>query len=126
HRIKSISGARNRMFDIKETGLFPVTEMARALALNAGVAVPSTLERLGRVAENPDWSEASTSLSQVFKALQQIRFQHQARQLDAGVRPDDLVVPGQLDRLSRLQMTDAFRVLGSTLDQCAYRLDLGT
>jgi CBS domain-containing protein len=126
HRIKSISGAKNRMFDIKETGLFPITEMARVLALSAGVAVPSTLERLGRVAENPEWSDSSTSLTQVFKALQQIRFQHQARQLDAGFRPDDLVVPGQLDRLSRLQMKDAFRVLGSTLDQCAYRLDLGT
>lgn len=126
YRIKGISGARNRAFDIKETGLFPVTEMARVLALIEGVAVPSTLGRLGRVAKNPEWSDAGTSLTQVFKAFQQIRLQHQARQFDSGVRPDDLVVPGHLDRLSRLQMRDAFRVLGSTLDQCAYRLDLET
>ncbi len=125
-RIKRISGARNRMFDIKETGLFPTTEMARVLALRAGVAVPSTLERLRRVAQDPEWSETGTSLTQIFKALQQVRFQHQARQFEAGLPPDDLVIPDELDRLSRLQMKGAFRVLGSTLDQCAYRLDLGT
>lgn len=124
-RIKRLLGATAGIFDIKETGLFPITEMARVLALSAGVAVPSTLERLRRVGRDPEWSEASTSLTEVFKALQQVRFQHQARQFDAGLRPDDLVRPAQLDRLTRLQMTDAFKVLGSTLDQCAYRLNLG-
>lgn len=125
-RLKHIeAGARHRVLDIKETGLFPITEMARTLALSSGVAAPSTLERLRRVAEDPEWLDVGTSLTQVFKAMQQVRFQHQARQLDAGLPPDDLVMPEELDRLSRLHLKDAFRVLRSILDQCAYRLDLG-
>lgn len=58
-----------RTLDIKKAGLFPVTETARALALASGVADPSTLERLRRVAENPEWSEVSASLTQVFKSM---------------------------------------------------------
>ena len=125
HRLKRIGGFGNQGFDIKETGLFPVTEMARTLALKAGVAAPSTIERLRRVAEDPEWLDASTSLTQVFKAMQQIRFQHQARQFDAGLPPDDLVTTEELDRFNRILLKDAFRVLRSTLDQCAYRLELG-
>jgi signal-transduction protein with cAMP-binding, CBS, and nucleotidyltransferase domain len=56
--------------------------------------------------------------------MQQVRFQHQVRQLDAGVPVDDLVVLGQLDRFTRLQVRDAFGVLRSVLDEFAYRLDL--
>jgi CBS domain-containing protein len=124
-RLRQIAGAsRRRVLDIKETGLFPTTEMARTLALRLGVSAPSTLERLRLVAEDPEWLEASTSLTQVFKAMQQVRFQHQARQFDAGLPQDDLVMPVELDRLNRLHLRDSFRVLRSTLDQCAYRLEL--
>jgi CBS domain-containing protein len=124
-RLRHVGRVGRRMLDIKETGLFPITEMARTLALRAGVAAPSTLERLRRVAEDPEWFDASTSLTQVFKAMQQIRFQHQARQFDAGLPPDDLLTTEELDRLNRILLKDAFRVLRSTLDQCAYRLELG-
>lgn len=124
HRIRRIGGFGNPAFDVKETGLFPITEMARILALRSGVTASSTLQRLSRVGEDPEWSEATASLSEVFKTMQQIRFQHQALQLEAGLQPDDLIVPNQLDRLSRLLLRDAFRVLRSTLDQCSYRLGL--
>jgi CBS domain-containing protein len=123
-RIKRIVGFGNGAFDIKETGLFPITEIARTLALRSGVTSSATLERLRRVGEDPDWSEAATSLAEVFKTLQQARFQHQVNQFDAGLRPDDLLMPSELDRLNRLLLRDAFRVLRSTLDQCAYRLGL--
>lgn len=114
----------HRTLDIKESGLFPVTEMARTLALSRGIAVPSTLGRLRRVSEDPEWSDASTSLAQVFKTVQQVRFQHQVQQLDAGFPADDLVLVDKLDRLTRLHLRDAFRVLRSALDQLSYQLDL--
>lgn len=117
-------GGGHRRLDIKETGLFPITEMARALALGLGVAVPSTFERLRRMAEDPEWSDASTSMTQVFKTMQQVRFQHQVQLLEAGLPADDLVVVERLDRLTRLHLKDAFQVLRSVLDQLAYRLDL--
>ena len=125
-RLKHIVGFGNRAFDIKETGLFPITEMARTLALRSGVAASSTLQRLRRVGEDPEWLEAGTSLSKVFKTMQQARFEHQVRQFDDGLPPDDLLVPDELDRLSRLHLKDAFGVLRSTLDQCVYRLGLGS
>jgi CBS domain-containing protein len=124
-RLKTTNASgRPRTLDIKETGLFPIIEMARALALSSGFAVPSTLRRLRQVGDDPEWSDASGSLIQVFKTMQQVRFQHQVRQLDAGVPVDDLVVLGQLDRFTRLQVRDAFGVLRSVLDEFAYRFDL--
>ena len=48
-------------------------------------------------------ADASGSLIQVFKTMQQVRFQHQVLQLGAGVPADDLIVLGRLDRLTRLQ-----------------------
>ena len=118
------AGSGPRTLDIKETGLFPITEMARAVALSSGVAVPSTLQRLRQVGADPEWADASGSLIQVFKTMQQVRFQHQVLQLGAGVPADDLIVLGRLDRLTRLQLRDAFRVLRAVLDEFAYRLDL--
>ncbi|HEX2421341.1 MAG TPA: DUF294 nucleotidyltransferase-like domain-containing protein [Acidimicrobiia bacterium] len=118
------AGGGRRTLDIKETGLFPITEMARALALGSGVAVPSTLQRLRWAGNDTEWSEASASLIQVFKTMQQVRLQHQVRQLHAGWPADDLIVPGQLDRLTLLQLRDAFRVLRAVMGDLAYRLDL--
>jgi CBS domain-containing protein len=117
-------GDGHRTLDIKKTGLFPVTEMARALALSSGVEVPSTLLRLRQVGDDPEWSDACASLIQVFKTMQQMRFEHQVQQLDAGLSADDLIVPAQLERLTRLQLRDAFHILRAVLDELAYRLDL--
>ncbi len=118
------AGGGRRALDIKDTGLFPITEMARALTLGSGVEVPSTLQRLRRVGDDPEWSEASASLIQVFKTMQHVRLQHQVWQRDAGTPADDLIVPGQLDRLTSLQLRDAFRVLRAVMGELAYRLDL--
>lgn len=123
-RLKTVEVGGQRTLDIKEKGLFPITETARTLALNSGIAAPSTRERLRRVEEDAEWSDACKSLIHVFWALQQVRFQHQAQQLEVGTAADDLVVVENLDRLTRLHVRDTFRVLHSVMDRFAYRLDL--
>lgn len=47
-----------------------------------------------------------------------------SRSGNAGLPANDLLVPGQLDRLTQLHLRDAFRVLRSVLDELAYRLEL--
>lgn len=67
------SGGSHHAIDIKESGLFPVIEMARALALTAGITAPSTLDRLHGVAEQKEWSDTCASLEEVFRVFQQVR-----------------------------------------------------
>ncbi len=113
-----------RVLDMKKFGLFPVTDLARALALGSGLAVSSTLERLRSVAKDSEWSEAGASLGQVYKFCQQVRFQHQVQQKEADLQPDDLVPIGSLDRLTRIQLRGAFGVLRSVQDEVSYWLGI--
>jgi CBS domain-containing protein len=118
------AGGGKRGLDIKQSGLFPIVEVARALALESSLGPPSTLDRLRRVAARPEWSEPATALIQVFKSLQQFRLQSHMNALEEGLTVSDVLEPKALDRLTRLHIKDDFRVLYTVLDEIAFRFGL--
>lgn len=76
------------------------------------------------MAENPEWSDACKSLAQVFKTMQQVRLQNQVQRLELRLPANDLVPVDELDRLTRLHLRNAFRVLRSVSYQLANGLDV--
>lgn len=121
-RLKAVeTSGRLRLLDFKKYGLLPVTELARALAVGSGLSLRSTMDRLRRVAEDPEWSDAGASLAQVFRFMQHVRFRHQVSQQEAGLPPDDLVPTRTLDRLTRIQLRDAFSILRLVQNEVAFR-----
>jgi CBS domain-containing protein len=87
-------GGGNSVFDVKTTALWPITELARFFALDQGITTPSTYERLRRVAASEsEWAESAAHLEQAHRTLQNVRIQHQARQVTQGLAVDNLIDP---------------------------------
>ena len=105
-------GSRVGTLDVKHGGITPITNLARAHAIGAGLTGNRTLWRLREVvatgALDPD---LGAGLEEAFRLLWKVRLEHQAAQTLAGVPPDDSVNPGSLGPLSRRGLKDAFRLI---------------
>jgi CBS domain-containing protein len=111
HRVLLWSGER-RLLDIKKSGLLPVETLARWGGLAAGVSAASTRARLEAAvaARTLDAQDAAT-LRDAFELFSALRMEHQAEQLRAGERPDDLIDPKRLTPLTRTSLKEAFRAV---------------
>ncbi len=108
------SGEHAGRLDLKEGGTKPILALARWGAIAAGVTIASTPERLhaaGAAGTLPD-GEAET-LRDAFSLINNLRLEHQATQLRAGVEPDDYVAPDELSDLMRTQLKEAFRAISA-------------
>ncbi|MGH2675690.1 MAG: DUF294 nucleotidyltransferase-like domain-containing protein [Actinomycetota bacterium] len=110
-RGRPVAGGR-RVLDLKRGGLLPVIDLARLFGLEAGSSAKGTLERL-RVAEGGGVidGEARSVLEEAFRVVLDARLVHQAEQVEAAERPDNLVDPSSLGRLARTRLKEAFRAI---------------
>jgi CBS domain-containing protein len=109
------SGEHRGSFDIKRGGLVPIVDIARYAGLATGASVTSTRARLraaGEAGTLPE-TEAET-LEEAYELFAALRLEHQVRQLEAGVPPDDHIDPKLLNPLTRRYLRDAFRAVAST------------
>ena len=98
--------------DVKHGGITIVNNLARAWAVQAGVTAKGTVARLeSATAEGTLEGSIATELAEAFHYLWQIRLEHQAEQVRAGVVPDDFVDPATLGPFSRSGLKEAFRVI---------------
>jgi len=108
------SGENRGSFDIKLGGLQPIVGIARYAGISAGATATSTAERLRAAASGGTLSEeAAGTLSECFELFAALRLEHQVRQLEAGVPPDDHIDPKTLNPLTRRYLRDAFREVAS-------------
>jgi CBS domain-containing protein len=108
------SGEHRGSFDIKRGGLLPIVDIARYAGIAAGATVTSTRLRLraaGEAGTLPE-TEAET-LEEAHDLFAALRLEHQVRQLEAGVPPDDHIDPKLLNPLTRRYLRDAFRAVAS-------------
>lgn len=106
------STGHHDVLDVKHGGLLPITDFARLVALEAGVAAVETVPRLRAAAEAGTVDrDLGAALEEALAVLLQIRLEHQATQWEAGDPPDSLVRPDALGRLERLRLKDALAVV---------------
>jgi len=113
-RVIDFSGEPRGRLDLKHAGVVPIANLARWAGMAAGVACASTSERL-RAAGDSGMLAASDALTlqDAFELVCQLRLEHQVAQLEAGVDPDDVVDPGELNHLTRNYLKEAFRAVAS-------------
>jgi CBS domain-containing protein len=118
-------GARSPAFDVKQGGIAPITNLARVLAVEAGVTENRTLRRL-RAAAEAGLVEKDTldGLEEAFDLLWQIRVERQTRALEAGEAPDDSVRPEWLGPLTRQALRDAFQLIDRAQERLAAGLGI--
>ena len=103
------SGAHKNTLDLKMHGIMPIVEIARVRSLAAGELRITTRNRLKAAAAAGEISEAdAASLADALDFIEQLRIEHQGRQLAAGNPPDNHIAPEQLSPLVRQNLKAAF------------------
>ncbi len=106
------SGEHKGTINLKHNGVVPIVDLARVYALAGGHAEVNTHDRLLGAADGGDISEQSArDLRDALEFLAALRIQHQARQMDLGVPPDNFLNPEELSNFERTQLRDAFQVV---------------
>ena len=98
--------------DVKRGGVLPIANLARFHALANRVTISATLDRLVAAEELGALEpEVAQSLRQAFELTTRIRLEHHAARIAAGEPPDNLVEPGELPPLTRVELREAFRAI---------------
>ncbi|WP_075214862.1 DUF294 nucleotidyltransferase-like domain-containing protein [Mongoliimonas terrestris] len=106
------SGDHKDTIDLKHSGIVPIVDLARIYALDAGLEVVNTRERLAAAKAAGSLSTtAADDLIDAFDLISDIRIEHQSVQIRAGGKPDNYVAPARLSALERGHLRDAFAVV---------------
>lgn len=103
HRLRA---DRSGYVDLKAGGLVPIVDLARVLAVEAGVSVPGTIARLDAAEAGGGLStEGAATLREAFRFLQDLRLR---THLDAepGAAPSNLLDPATLGVLERRHLKE--------------------
>lgn len=120
------SGEHRGRLDLKRGGTIPIVALARWAAMSAGVTSASTAERLRAAGAAGTLSGADAhTLSDAFELINDVRLEHQVRQLRAGAPPDDHLAPDELSALRRTQLREAFRAVTDVQKRVGAELRLG-
>jgi CBS domain-containing protein len=112
--------------DLKTGGVIPIANMARFLALSAGVTISSTIDRLAAVHEAGGLDDdTAAALDEAFAILMRVRLEHHAGQLEAGRPTDNVVDPESLPPLARVQLREAFRAVAAAQKRLSVYVPLG-
>jgi len=117
---------QHQEIDLKKGGAVPIANLARFHALANGITVSSTLDRLtaaegmGAISK-----ETAQSLREAFEVIYQVRLDHQAEQVRAGLKPDNLIRPEVLQPAARAELREAFSAIGRAQQQLYTYVRLG-
>ncbi len=118
-------GERKGTLDIKHGGLLPIVDLARSVAMAAGVTGATTASRLEAAAAAGTLSESnSRTLADAFELCTELRMAHQLDQIRRGVPPDDYLAPASLSRIARSSLKDAFRAVAAVQREIATEMGL--
>ena len=113
--------------DLKKGGIVPIANLARFHALANGITISPTLDRLIAAEELGALDkETAQSLREAFAFIWQVRLDHHAQQIRAGLPPDNLIRPDQLPPLARKELREAFRAIAAAQHQLNRFVPLGT
>ena len=119
-------GEHDNTLDLKHRGIVPIIDLARVAALSAGIPEINTLERLREAGKvNALSRSGAADLEDAFELIATLRTQHQARQIRAGLRPDNYLPPEELSPLERSHLKDAFGVIDTVQEAMGQRYQAG-
>ena len=104
-------GEHAHTLDIKKGGLAAVVQIARLHAILSGSHELSTRSRLAAAAGESLSRSAAADLTDAFDFLSSISLHHQVKQDAAGEVPDYRVDPGELKKMEREHLRDAFQII---------------
>lgn len=120
------SGEHKGTVDLKHHGVVPVVDMARIYALAGGDEDVNTQDRLRAANAHGALNEKNArDLQDALEFLAFLRLQHQSRQMNAGLAPDNHLRPEELSNFEQTQLKDAFVVVQSMQKALGHRYQAG-
>lgn len=115
------SGDNKSTMDLKHNAIAPIVDLARIYALALGIEETSTIDRLKKVAEmktgNSVVSRSSAlSLIDAFEFLVQLKLGLYLKKSLADLPVNNYLSPGDISRLERTYLKDAFKVIKTLQD----------
>ena len=106
-----------KVFDAKRQAIMPIVDIARTHALAGGLSEVGTIDRLRALAASGKMNaDDAQSLEDAMLLVNEMRIAHQAKQVERGIAPDNLIAPSDLSPLERDYLKDAFAVVRGALD----------
>ncbi|WP_405243391.1 putative nucleotidyltransferase substrate binding domain-containing protein [Lentisalinibacter salinarum] len=103
------SGEHKNTLNLKLHGIIPIVETARIRSLAAGRMRVSTRNRLQAAADQGELSQSDAeSLIDALDLIEELRLEHQSRQMSRGEEPDNYLSPSELSPLARQNLKAAF------------------
>ncbi|MBX9266580.1 putative nucleotidyltransferase substrate binding domain-containing protein [Chromobacterium violaceum] len=126
-RLRTRERDGRELLDLKKGGIFPLVHGLRALALENGIAAPSSADR-ARLLAAAGKLEAGLAddIQEALAFLSQLRLEHGLKRLDAGQSPDNLIEPEALSTLERDLLKDALAVAKRFKTQLRHHYRLGS
>lgn len=107
--------AGSKGLDMKKRGVVPIIDLVRVYTLALGMPEQNTRERMTALQQQTGGVGISAGsladLQEAFEFISNLRLQHQARQVEAGVAPDHTVPPEQFSDLEQRHLKNAFEVV---------------
>lgn len=120
------SGEHKDTVDLKHSGIVPIVDLARIYALDAGIEVVNTRERLMAAKKAGSLSTSGADdLLDAFDLISDLRLEHQAMLIRQGRKPDNFIAPAQLSALERSHLKDAFGVVKALQSSIGHVRGLG-
>lgn len=112
HIMPARGGEHAGTIDLKHAAIVPIVDLARVYALAGAVEAVNTHERLLQAPAAGEVSEqGARDLREALEFLGRLRLTHQARQLQAGLAPDNFLALEEISNFERSQLKDAFAVV---------------
>jgi len=98
--------------DQKRGAIVPLVNLVRFHALANGVTISPTLDRIEAVASAGGIERgAADALKEAFDVIMRLRFAHHAELIAAGAAPDNLIDPGALAPIARVDLREALHTV---------------
>ena len=105
-------GADAGRLDLKRGAIVPLVNLVRFHALANGVTISPTLDRIEAVASAGGIERgAADALKEAFDVIMRLRFAHHAELIAAGAAPDNLIDPGALAPIARVDLREALHTV---------------
>jgi len=105
------NGEHRNSLNLKQNGLTPFVDFARVMSLKHGIKESNTLGRLQLLTEKQVIApEFYTEMVEAYEFIMQIRLEHQLKQIEQDIAPDNFINPAQLSDLEKQTLKEAFEV----------------
>jgi CBS domain-containing protein len=120
--VQEDDGTQSEGLNLKHRGIVPITDLVRMRALEGGIKLANTFDRIELASRLGVMNQGdASSLRDALILINRIRLEYQAEQMADGRPPNNFVPPDELSPLMRRNLKSAFMLVKEAQEALALR-----